>query len=778
MARSERTPCLGAAALLAALAVAVALTGRSAAAAATQAGCPCLAEWKDAAGGTHSGCANPNDDPLGDWCAVDAEACPGYYGSFAGEAATKGYFDYCGADVRERTVGGCLCQSSWRLEGIGKLAYADRCARPDGGEDRKCVVSARTCPEAKSPDPLDACHPLPEAAAAATAAGEGANATAAGCACVGGGWCFDRPAAAGGGRLQLAGCANPDGDVLGAWCPVDPHKCGEFDGYADLDASAANQVAFGYCGHESPVAARAAGCRGAAIAEWGQCGGKSACGGWGCADAAWAGACCATGLECRRLHEFYWQCAKAGAAPPPMTDRAAAAGGGGGGGGATTGAADDSSTDTQQQTPPAAAAGDEAATPAAAAPADASAATVTEQPPAQDAAPSPPAGGLSLPALEAGLAVMQQAKAPGDAVSVLLRVSHAYHTLRDDAGAQARFKADVVAWLKAAAGAPELVHSAGIASISQGSVVAEGAVVLAAGAPAGTAADVAKRLQDGAAASYEAAGLASSWGSLMSFQASPAPLRATRLAEGLILTPEDVPRGAVRAAGDGGRLRLSAGAIAGVVVGAAAVVGLAAFVVHQGLAMNRGRDASKSAQLAYMNEMTEADMVAAEEEEAEEAAAKGKKAGAKVRRRFGGWGMLAGMEDPHVAWQKQAAAEMVPTSLNATSTGGAASPEPHPDAAFLPLPDGEAARYASAAGGIAFASLKQRRISGSQGGAVSQSGSPLARASGAYAGSGSSYFGSALSKLGSSVASYVSSGGALPEAAAAAAAAAAGEKDS
>jgi hypothetical protein len=30
----------------------------------TQAGCACLASWKDATGADHTGCANPNNDPL------------------------------------------------------------------------------------------------------------------------------------------------------------------------------------------------------------------------------------------------------------------------------------------------------------------------------------------------------------------------------------------------------------------------------------------------------------------------------------------------------------------------------------------------------------------------------------------------------------------------------------------------------------------------------------------------------------------------------------------
>lgn len=163
------------------------------AAATTQAGCACLAHWTDATGAGHAGCANPDGDPLGDWCAVDARACPGYYGSYAptgggGGAAAAVFYDYCG-DVRgerargrcapscccvlsavlsapaatsprcpfslapslpsfqntsppligtppERTAAGCLCAPEWQGEGGAGKAYRDRCAHPDaaGGE--------------------------------------------------------------------------------------------------------------------------------------------------------------------------------------------------------------------------------------------------------------------------------------------------------------------------------------------------------------------------------------------------------------------------------------------------------------------------------------------------------------------------------------------------------------------------------------------------------------------------------------------------------------------
>lgn len=123
--------------LLAAVVLAAVTAAATAAAASTstntttQAGCECLASWPDASGAAHSGCANPDGDPSGEWCAVDGEKCPGRYGSYsvASTGATV-FFDYCG-DVRERTAAGCLCAAEWRGErGVGK-AYRDRCAHPD-----------------------------------------------------------------------------------------------------------------------------------------------------------------------------------------------------------------------------------------------------------------------------------------------------------------------------------------------------------------------------------------------------------------------------------------------------------------------------------------------------------------------------------------------------------------------------------------------------------------------------------------------------------------------
>jgi len=78
-------------------------------------------------------------------------------------------------------------------------------------------------------------------------------------------------------------------------------------------------------------------------------------------------------------------------------------------------------------------------------------------------------------------------------------------------------------------------------------------------------------------------------------------------------------------------VQLWAGAWAGVAIGCAVVAGLVGFVVHKGLQLNKLRDADKSAQLAYINEMTEGDIKERDEADAEERAA------------VSGWGLAWGV---------------------------------------------------------------------------------------------------------------------------------------
>jgi len=91
-----------------------------------------------------------------------------------------------------------------------------------------------------------------------------------------------------------------------------------------------------------------------------------------------------------------------------------------------------------------------------------------------------------------------------------------------------------------------------------------------------------------------------------------------------------------------------------------------------------------------------------------------------------------------------------------------------PESAFLPFPETEAARRSSGGGsGIAFASLKQRRISsttptgsGAQSSAGGAAPQPSITRTGGQMGSGG--IGAALSRLGSTVANLMSGGGAAP----------------
>eukprot|EP00879_Flechtneria_rotunda_P018025 GHRR01018891.1.p1 GENE.GHRR01018891.1~~GHRR01018891.1.p1 ORF type:complete len:1346 (+),score=395.98 GHRR01018891.1:182-4219(+) len=96
----------------------------------TQAGCECSPlNWtyypsvNQNAGqplNTFLGCANPDSDPLGNWCPVDPHKCPSLYGAKQPDPGdvppsmmNRVYFDYCG-EVRNRTQAGCLCMGYWK----------------------------------------------------------------------------------------------------------------------------------------------------------------------------------------------------------------------------------------------------------------------------------------------------------------------------------------------------------------------------------------------------------------------------------------------------------------------------------------------------------------------------------------------------------------------------------------------------------------------------------------------------------------------------------------
>ena len=179
----------------------------------------------------------------------------------------------------ERTAHGCLCASEWRVPGAGKDGYRNGCASPDREGARNCRVDAATCPPgaaAALADGYDACPDRPERWAAPAVI---RMRTHNNCSCIGE-WYYLYP---GGGRdgggdgapanRTVFGCANPDGDPAGAWCPVDPASCGRFAGYVAPSADAA-PWAFDYCAapRPAPLLKRGDGCRPGLIPEFGQCG--------------------------------------------------------------------------------------------------------------------------------------------------------------------------------------------------------------------------------------------------------------------------------------------------------------------------------------------------------------------------------------------------------------------------------------------------------------------------------------------------------------------------
>jgi hypothetical protein len=199
---------------------------------------------------------------------------------------------------------------------------------------------------------------------------------------------------------------------------VDPDRCTRFAGYAGVDDQA-NTLAYDYCASEAPtLAPRGGGCAPERMPQWGQCGGKSNCTAWGCADAAWPGACCAPGLECARIDAYYYQCVL------PSVAVAIAAG--------SSGLAPEAGAATQPAVAGAAADAQQAAS---------TAATTTSSVVA------------ALPSL--------QPKAAGETVYVRLRINYPYDLISSDVGAQARLKSDLTGWLRAHAAPAQYVYAAG-----------------------------------------------------------------------------------------------------------------------------------------------------------------------------------------------------------------------------------------------------------------------------------------------------------------------------
>lgn len=192
-------------------------------------------------------------------------------------------------------------------------------------------------------------------------------------------------------NVTYMSCANPDGDPLGSWCAIDPTKCDRFAGQLNVPGgvvsgetrvwagvgagrgrrargiqagrshggkrgaqlqcghavirllmgsqspplhgtppAACQVVNYDYC-NSAPLSARRdpSVCTDR-VSEYEQCGGKSHCTAYGCADEVWPGVCCPSGLTCHRQNAYYYQCLTdedAAAARAAAAAAAAAAGG-------------------------------------------------------------------------------------------------------------------------------------------------------------------------------------------------------------------------------------------------------------------------------------------------------------------------------------------------------------------------------------------------------------------------------------------------------------------
>jgi hypothetical protein len=219
--------------------------------------------------------------------------------------------------VREPTLEGCLCMPTWNKPGGGKK-YSGTCADPDGSSSRWCIVDVNTCPQdintnrgtcadvkpqvrarpgaaahraraparlglegrrvpQRRPAPAAPAHPLlpPPRPRPRLQVYVPQNTTHHGCKCVAGRWPYFFDASS---YVLLSGCANPDQDIQGSWCPIDPSSCGRNSGSFRSNGS---MVVFDYCLDQvAPYSYR---CEAAAAAA-------GAAGDTGAADAVAAGA--------------------------------------------------------------------------------------------------------------------------------------------------------------------------------------------------------------------------------------------------------------------------------------------------------------------------------------------------------------------------------------------------------------------------------------------------------------------------------------------------------
>jgi hypothetical protein len=227
----------------------------------TLAGCACdPGGWRYAypdgtPGPLLKGCQNVDNDPLGPWCAVDPKICPWFAGEIrrgTGNATREQpgsviAFDYCRLPNAAAESNPLAARLSRRAAALAERAREEMARVADLLARQRAAVKRAI--DARGGEWLDGAAASADEAAAV----------------------LQRQAAE-----EVAGDANDD-DASNS----DPKA------WASLPPSA---------------------CRLEQLKPWDQCGGKSACGDWACADAAWPGRCCPVGFVCERQHAFYWQC--------------------------------------------------------------------------------------------------------------------------------------------------------------------------------------------------------------------------------------------------------------------------------------------------------------------------------------------------------------------------------------------------------------------------------------------------------------------------------------
>lgn len=94
----------------------------------TRAGCRCADSWAYGQNKYEGTCEDPESDPGGPWCFVDARTC---MRQPHGQNATAGAWDYCRKKVEATTRNGCTCKIVWTLFDRQSNNIVGGCGNPD-----------------------------------------------------------------------------------------------------------------------------------------------------------------------------------------------------------------------------------------------------------------------------------------------------------------------------------------------------------------------------------------------------------------------------------------------------------------------------------------------------------------------------------------------------------------------------------------------------------------------------------------------------------------------